>query len=67
MPKIFHWVQFRRIRRQRNDRNVLWDGQIVARVETGLVPNHHDVNLIGNFPRELLQENIDDLDVDIWR
>lgn len=59
VPEILHRIQFRRVRRQRQDRHVGRDLQVLGAVETRLVPDHHDVHVRIGFRGKLLQEPVD--------
>jgi hypothetical protein len=59
VPEVLHRIQFRRVRRQRQDRHVRGNLQVVGTVKARLVPDqHHMYGRIG-FRDKLLQEPVD--------
>lgn len=67
MSQVFHRIQFWRIRRQGNQRNILGNLQIITGVEASLIPDQHHMNVFRNLGGTLLQKEVNDLNIDIRR
>lgn len=50
VPEIFDRVQFRRLRRQRQDRDVAWDDEIIGHVPARLIHDEDGMRIIGHVP-----------------
>ncbi len=55
VPKVFDWVKLRRLRRQRQDRDVGGNGEIVGHVPAGLVHDEDGMRVIGHVPGDFGQ------------
>lgn len=67
MPEVFDGVEFRAVRRQRDQREVGRWPQLVGGMEPGLVPEHHHMHVGIDFFDELLEEGVDDIGVQVRR
>ncbi len=59
VPEVLDGVELRRVRRQRDQREVRWRTKIVADMEAGLIPEHHDMHMRIDLADELLEEGVD--------
>ena len=58
VPEILDEIEFRRVRRQRDQRDVRRDVQSLGGMVAGLIPNQDSVNVGVQFLGELLEEAI---------
>lgn len=67
VPEVLDAVEFRGVRRQRNERDVGRDFQVVGSVKAGSVPDHRGLDVGGQRAGELIQELVDDRRVQAGR
>ena len=60
VPEVLDAVEFRGVRRQRNQCDVGRDFQVVGSVKAGSVPDHRSLHVGGQRAGELIQKLIDD-------
>lgn len=60
VPEVLDAVEFRGVRRQRNERDVGRDVQVVGSVKAGSIPDHRGLHVGGECAGELIQELVDD-------
>ena len=65
VPQVLDGIEFRRVRWQRDDRDVRWNLQVFGTVEAGLVPDQNDMDAGVQFVGELFEEHIHHAGVDI--
>lgn len=65
VPEVFDWIEFRAVRRQRHEGDVLRYAEFFGDVEAGSVPNHHRLFFRRQRAGELSQEFVDDLRVEL--
>jgi len=54
-PEVLNRVEFRRLRRQWQDRDVAWDDEIIGHVPARLIHDEDGMRIIGHVPRDFSQ------------
>lgn len=66
VPKIFDRVEFGRVRRKLDKRDVFGDLEMLGAMEAGTIPHHDCMLILGQGLRKLLQEDIDHFRIQAW-
>ena len=67
VPKVLYRVEFGRVWRQWNEREVGWSPQVSSHVKASLVPKHDHMHVGIDLFLELLEENVNGVGVKVRR
>lgn len=66
VPKVFDGIEFRRVGRQLDQRDIFRRLESARPMESCTIPNHHRMLVFSQRLRELFQEDIDHVRIEPW-